>query len=304
MKSSTRSADELFAVPMFVATVFFLAFLAFSIQEFMTRIEFHSPVRMWTFLGLALALYPLFWLEALSHFILNSPRKYFALIACVAPPLRLARRDLQSGTRMWLPILGWRHIDKQLHREVERALSLPMIAVALMILPLLAIDFVWKDQLAASRPLQIVVETGYSITWMAFTMEFIVMFSIVNKKIDYLKTHWVDLLIICLPLIAFLRALRVSQLLRLQHVTKASRLYRMRGLALRAWRGLLALDVISRLMRITPEKRIRALRNILEDKEHEISELKREIERLEAELAVSEQPENTQPTALSEGEAA
>lgn len=300
MKSKTRQSDELLAIPMFCATVLFLAFFALTVQEFLTREAHQSATRLQLFLWLTLGTYPLFWAEAAWHFWIGSARRWATLIDCVIPPLRLARRDLQSGTRMWLPGLGWRHIDDHLQYDVERALSGPMIIVALMILPLLAIDFMWTDQLERHRWLQIVVETGYSITWLAFTMEFIVMFSIVKKKFLYVKQHWVDLLIVCLPLVAFLRIFRLSHLVRLQQVTHVSRVYRVRGLALRVWRGMLAMDVISRLMRVSPEERIATLRQMIAEKQHEIERLEREIQEWEAKQAASSET----ATALREGEAA
>jgi len=302
LKTTTQKSDEFLAVPMFVATVVMLSFFALTVQEFMTREKYLSIFRLMTFSYLTLAMYPIFWAEALWHFAIDSPRKWKTLYACVLPPLRLARRDMEDGSRMWLPILGWRHIDEGLHEEVERDLSVPMIIVAVMILPLLAIDFVWAEQLERSRTLQVIVETGYSITWLAFTMEFIVMFSIVDKKFHYLKTHWVDLLIICLPLIAFLRAFRVTQLLRLQQVTRATRVYRMRGLALRVWRGLLAMDVISRLARLTPEAKIESLRKLIQEKQREIESLEEEITELEMQIQPSSDEEAADK--LREGEAA
>lgn len=302
MKNKTRQSDELLAAPLFGATVAFLAFFALTVQEFLTNADYQSPARLQAFFGLTLAMFPVFWLEAAWYFSLGSPRRWASLIVCIIPPLRLARRDMQSGTRMWLPVLGWRHVDDDLQHEMERALSGPMVVVALMILPLLAIDFVWAEQLQSNRWLQVVVETGYSITWLAFTMEFIVMFSIVKKKFLYVKQHWVDLLIICLPLIAFLRAARLSKLLRLQQVAKASRVYRMRGLALRVWRGLLALDVISRLSRVTPEERIATLQQLIEEKQREITRLQAEVRTWEAKMETRPVAEET--VALREGEPA
>ncbi len=302
LKSTTQKSDEILAIPMFVATVAILTFFALTVQEFMTREKYFDVDRLMVFTWLTLAMYPVFWLESLWHFAIDSPRKWKTLYACVLPPLRLARRDMQDGSRMWLPILGWRHIDEDLHEEVERDLSVPMIIVAVMILPLLAMDFVWSTQLENSRELQIVVETGYSITWLAFTMEFIVMFSIVDKKLNYLKTHWVDLLIICLPLIAFLRAFRVTQLVRLQQVTRATRVYRMRGLALRVWRGLLAMDVISRLARMSPEAKIETLQKMIQEKQREIEDLEEEISELETQIKPA--TEDKAAKKLREGEAA
>lgn len=287
---------------MFVATVAMLSFFALTVQEFMTREEHLSVTRLMVFFWLTLAMYPIFWAEALWHFAIDSPRKWKTLFACVLPPLRLARRDMEDGSRMWLPILGWRQIDEGLHEEVERDLSVPMVIVAVMILPLLAVDFVWAAQLEQHRWLQVVVETGYSITWLAFTMEFIVMFSIVDKKIPYLKKHWVDLLIICLPLVAFLRAFRVTQLVRLQQVTRATRVYRMRGLALRVWRGLLAMDVISRLARMSPEAKIETLKELISEKQREIQGLEEEIAELELQIKPSVDEEAAKE--IREGEAA
>lgn len=306
MKSITRQSDELLAVPMFVATLAILTFFAATVQIYLTEYHHpHSETLLQVFMWLTLGMYPVFWLEAAWFFWIDSPRKWTALSACILPPLRLARRDMQSGTRLWLPVLGWRHIDDDLHEEVERDLSVPMIIVAVMILPLLAIDFVWTEQKANYPALQIFVETGFSVTWLAFTMEFIVMFSIVNKKIDYIKQHWVDLLIICLPLVAFLRVFKMTQILRLQQVTKASRVYRMRGLALRVWRGLLAMDVISRLARLSPETRIKTLRALIEEKQREIERLEEEIAEIETTLATAKPPKSeVDSTAVREGEAA
>lgn len=284
---------------MFVATVTILTFFSLTVQLFMTELKHPGTEPLFKmFMWLTLGMYPVFWLEAVWYFGLGSPRKWSTLYACILPPLRLARRDMQSGTRLWLPILGWRHIDDDLHEELERDLSVPMIFVAIMILPLLAIDFVWTEQKTKYPALQIFVETGFSVTWLAFTMEFIVMFSVVSKKIDYVKKHWVDLLIICLPLIAFVRVFKMTQLVRLQQVTKASRVYRMRGLALRVWRGLLAMDVISRLARLSPETRIKTLRSLIEEKKREIERLEEEVEEIEASLRPLKPPKpHIDPTA-------
>ena len=268
---------------MFVATVGMLAFFALTVQEFLTESE-QSLSRLMTFFWLTLAFYPIFWLEAAWHFWIESPRRWWTLWTCAVPPLRLARRDMQEGTTMWLPILGWRHVDEDFHEEMEQYLSLPMIVIAVAILPLLALEFVWTSQMEAHPWLRVTVESGYSITWLVFTMEFIVMVSIVDKKIDYLKKHWVDLLIVCMPLVAFLRVFRMTQL-----VTRATRIYRMRGLAVRVWRGLLAMDVISRLLRVSPETKIESMRQLIEEKKREIEKLEEEIEAMQATLQRSPQ---------------
>ncbi|GAA4433598.1 hypothetical protein GCM10023155_29730 [Bremerella cremea] len=279
-----------------------LTFFALTVQQYMSDAD-QSETLLLGFFWTTLAFFPVFWLEAVWYFWIDAPRRWRSLLTCVVPPLRLARRDMQSGTRMWLPILGWRHVDDDFHEEVDRALSVPMIIIAIAILPLLVVDYVWSAKMETSVLLRTIVETGFSVTWLAFTMEFIVMFSIVSKKIHYLKKHWVDLLIICLPLVAFLRVFRMTHLLRLQQVTKVTRVYRMRGLALRVWRALLAMDVISRLARVSPEAKIETLRQLIREKRREIEKMEEEITELQATLKTSDRPEKS-AAAYSEGEAA
>ncbi|MCC9607426.1 hypothetical protein LOC68_12830 [Blastopirellula sp. JC732] len=285
--SKTLQLDRFLAVPMFCASMLFLVFVAAAVQEFTSETIYQSVEASLYFFELTLLMFPLFLAEALAHFWIGSPRWKTAFLRSLLPPLRLAARDHETGTTMWLPMLGWREVDDDLHEEVERAFSGPMMVVALMILPLLAISLVWHYRIDIGQYpwLEAIVETGYSITWLAFTVEFIVMFSLVDKKFAYVRKHWVDLLIICLPLVAFLRVLRVSQLLRLQQVTKATRIYRLRGLALRLWRGIVALDMLSRLMRLDPERRIELLEELITEKEEEIEKIREQISELQARIA-------------------
>lgn len=307
--SKTIEFDRMMAVPMFCASLLFLIFVAAAVQEFTSETIYQSVEASLYFFGLTLLMFPLFVAEAIAHWWIGSPRWKAALFRSLLPPLRLAARDHETGQTMWLPLLGWREVDDDLHEEVERAFSGPMIAVALMILPLLAISLVWHYRIDIGQYpwLEAIVETGYSVTWLAFTVEFIVMFSLVDKKFSYVRKHWVDLLIICLPLVAFLRVLRVSQLLRLQQVTKATRIYRLRGLALRVWRGIVALDMLSRLMRLDPERRIELLEELIGEKEEEIEKIREQIAELRARVDAKNKipsPQLAKSTPVEDTEAA
>ncbi|MFI4874279.1 MAG: hypothetical protein ACIALR_03045 [Blastopirellula sp. JB062] len=284
--SKTIQLDQMMAVPMFCASLLFLILIAAAVQEFTSETIYQSVELSLYFFTCTLLMFPIFVAEAIAHYWIGSPRWKTALYRSLLPPLRLAARDHETGNAMWLPMLGWREVDDDLHKDVERAFSGPMIIVALMILPLLAISFVWHYRIDIGQYpwLEAIVETGYSITWLAFTVEFIVMFSLVDKKFNYIRKHWVDLLIICLPLVAFLRVLRVSHLLRLQQVTKATRVYRLRGLVLRVWRGIVALDVLSRLIRLNPERRIELMEELIVEKEAEIEKIRQQIVELKARL--------------------
>ena len=61
-----------------------------------------------------------------------------------------------------------------------------------------------------------------SVIWLAFAVEFVMMFSVSPKKFRYCRDHWVDLVIILAPLAGFLRLLRVARALRLSTVSRAA----------------------------------------------------------------------------------
>jgi hypothetical protein len=116
MTTPTRKFDRLMAVPMFIVSLLFLVFVAATVQEFRALSTHPAPERMRFFMLGALSLFPVFWAEAAWHYRQGSPLRRKALIPCLFPPLRLAARDRQTGTAMWLPLLGWRQIDDDLGR--------------------------------------------------------------------------------------------------------------------------------------------------------------------------------------------
>lgn len=260
-------------------------------------------VLRWTLL----ALWPLFLVEAVLRITFRdrqspgSRREYWLLLAALCPPLRLATRHADQAGRLWLPGLGWQTVDEDLRQRLERALSIPMLVIALLILPVLLVEFAMAEQVASRVWLQIALGVGTGLIWFAFAAEFIVMITIADKKLRYCKQHWLDLAIILLPMISFLRSLRVVQaaraarLARLQQLTKMSRVYRLRGLAMRAFRGVLLLELVNRVLRIKPERRLRALREMLEEKEREVNRLRREMTALET--LIASQPSAARPEA-------
>lgn len=229
--------------------------------------------------GLAL-LWPVFVVECLVHAVARTSRWKQNLLYCLLPPLRLGARDHATGTQMWLPVVGWAVVDEALHRRVAKALSVPMIVIALLVLPLMGAEFVWAEKLQASPRLAMAAQAATGFIWFAFTAEFLVMIAIVDRKLRYCKEHWIDLAVILLPLVAFLRAARLSRLLRLQQLTRTVRVYRLRGLALKAYHSLLLLDAIDRLIRGGPEARLRKLEVQCAEKEQELERLRDEVRTL------------------------
>ena len=241
-----------------------------------------------------LALWPLFIAEQLWIGIQGAagPRhRFYAWLFCLIPPLRLcARQRIHDIDHIWFPWGGWQPVDRQLQRRLERLFSIPMIWIALLILPVLGLQLYFKDSIVNYPILRLALHIGTGLIWFAFAVEFIVMVSVSAKKLEYCKTHWLDLVIILLPLISFLRSLRLlraSKLMKigkLQQLSRVVRAYRLRGVAMRGFRALLVLEIIHRLLRTKPESRIMKLEQKYEEKRRELEELQEQISLLKRRL--------------------
>jgi hypothetical protein len=244
-----RPLEEPLARVMFALSIAFLVLLAgilhrhqqFDIHLLELRIQLAGLTFLW----------PFFIAEAVWRLLQRDrsepawkPYGHFVLIGLV-PPLRIGVRSPAPDRALWLPSLGWRVVDRDLYRRLERFFSVPMIVIALMVLPLLAIEYGWSEQVERSEGLQLFLAIGTAVIWFAFAIEFIVMVSVAPRKLAYCASHWVDLAIILLPLVQFLpllRLLRVGRVLRLEQLSRMGRVYRLRGLSLRAWRAVLLLE--------------------------------------------------------------
>jgi voltage-gated potassium channel len=276
------AADRRLAVLMFAASLVFLTCLSMVLH--LDDNQFSRPVvtaSLWTML----ALHPLFALEAALYLLLGQVRWKRDLGCWILPPLRLAARDHATGERFWLPFHGWMKADSRTRETVAAAFHYPMLATALMVVPLLAAEFIWKDAIEASPRLTFLSQLAASVIWIAFAAEFIVMISIVENRVRYCREHWIDLAIIILPLIAFMRAARLGRLMRFQGLAKSARMFRLRGMLMRVYRALLMFEVIERLINRNPSKRIAKLQASVAEKEREIDLLRAEIHKLEQSVA-------------------
>lgn len=240
-----------------------------------------------------LVIWPVTILEAIAHWLTRPWQRgmfryhWFSFLFCLCPALRMCARSPEMGNRMWLPWMGWRRADKRLQRQLERTLSFPMIVIAMMILPILIIGHFFSAQVAQYTWLRVLLDVGTGVIWFAFAAEFILMISAAEKKLEYCKKNWIDLAIILLPLISFLRSLsllrgtRLAQLVRLQQFSKMARVYRLRGTIIRVIRALVLLEFAQRVFTRSPEKRLKRLRLELQELEKEARLLRRKILRLE-----------------------
>jgi voltage-gated potassium channel len=226
---------------------------------------------------------------------------WLSFLFCLCPALRMGARSPEMHGRIWLPGLGWRRGGRRLQRQLERHFSVPMMIIALLIMPILIVEFFLKDQVAEYGWLRLLLHVGTGVIWFAFAAEFLLMVSIAEKKLEYCKQHWIDLAIILLPLISFLRslsvarAMRVSKLLRIQQLSNLARAYRLRGTALKAFRVLTLFDLTERILRVSDERKIRRLEQQLAEMEKQTRLLRQRIARLKLRSVESEEDESERP---------
>lgn len=246
----------------------------------------YQPI--WVACGLGLAgIYPACWLDAIYGGRHGTAQGRMRWLSIILPPLRLAAGDHATGQSVWLPGLGWHLKGPVLEQKLDRRASLPMVLMALMVLPLMALDKFYEAHLAADPWLSGLLNGAHGMIWFAFAGEFILRVSITTKKWSYVKEHWIDVAIVLLPLIPFLQALRVGRLARLQTLTSsAGKLYRLRGVSLRAWRALLLIDAVKRILYGPPALRLARLRAVVNQKELELLNLRTEVARLAAAFPV------------------
>lgn len=283
-----RRIEDRLAAPMFWLAMAFLVLIAAVIN--LVRVSEEAtwewlPVRIAA--GCLLLLWPVFLTEAAVRFFLGRPeqRSWKSLLRCLAvgllPPLRMAAQSRTRPGRLWLPWMGWREIDFDLQKTLERVFSGPMFVMAMLILPVLAIEYFWSDAVETYPPLRTGLGIGIGLIWIAFATEFIIRISVADSKFGYVVNHWVDAAVVLLPTLEFmpfLRVLRVTRLMRLQRLARIAKYYRLYGVAGKGWRGLVVLQTIQRLMSRSPEARLSRLKGQLEEKQEEIRDLQREAD--------------------------
>ncbi len=299
-----KKLDERLAAPMVVLSFGFLLLVGVLVHGF----EAPDPKRTawWlTLFSLLLSLWPVFLIEYLVHLLIRERKagfgrqEWYGLLACLVPPLRIGARVKALGGQIWIPLLGFQTVNRQLRQRLEKLLSVPMIIIAFLILPLLALEYgpwEWARELRGHPWVVDFLFVSSVVIWFAFAVEFVIMVSVAESKPAYCAWRWLDLAIVVLPVLQFLGNwgfLRLSRLLRLEQLGQLARIYRFRGLWTRAWRAIVLLELLQRLL-ATPEKRLRKLRHRLALKEEELQELQKEIQALEEAIAKKQQ---TQPTA-------
>jgi len=249
-------------------------------------------------------MWPIYWLEFAWRFMSHKKKgqnrlegdKGFSvsggLLACLLPPLRLGSIIAEKSDQLWLPVIGWQSPGKKLLKRLEAIAARPMLMVAFLILPVLLLEYAFSNLVQNNPWLQITLHAATGFIWWSFTVEFIIMVSAAKKKFQYIKTNWIDLVIILLPLVSFLRTIRILRLARLarvQQITKVTRMYRMRGLIANVMRGFMLMELVNKVLRIKPEKTLVKLQESKANKEQELQNIQTKIEIVEEKIRLSRQ---------------
>jgi len=226
---------------------FFLSLLMLMLAAAILNIISDNPenLRVIIFQGVMVRIYLIGWLVYLLDFIIllylaRKTRGKIAtsefiprILSLIFPPIRLGSRHIQKVELTWLPFYGWCKCNEGLQKQLKQQFSIPMIVIALLIIPVLLIEWKFYDEVSAylNTDLSFLLDVVQAFIWMAFAFEFILMFFISTDKMDYATKNWVDVLIILLPFISFIRTMRIVRIARLSQLARG---YKLRGLLLKA----------------------------------------------------------------------
>jgi voltage-gated potassium channel len=210
------------------------------------------------------------------------------------PPLRLATRRCNQPDFIWL--FTWRFIDSSFYTELEKRFLLPILLLSLFMTPFWVTELFSPDQLNNHALLYHIVNLGNALVWELFVIEFIIMFSIAEKKLYYLKKHWLELFIIILPMFALVRILigRYALLRQLKlinsknllkiivRIRRILNIYRARSVFNRILRIFIVINVVKRFYQHRhPQKYLALLQEKLAKKQQEIADIHQQIQETE-----------------------
>ena len=211
-----------------------------------------------------------------------------ALLVCAVPRCRAAIRPGAFGGAVWLPGFGWRRTGEALFEELERRSAFLMLCVTLLIVPVVAVEFLFEDRISALPWLGLAVHAANAIIWFFFALELVVMLSLAERKKQYCMKNWVNAVVVLMPFLGFLRTMRLFAAVGAVHSARLVHGWRLRGLAVRLIHIVLFLKLIERFMRRNPKAFLARLRTRKEEKLSELDALDEEIRHTETLVAERE----------------
>src|SRR5262249_20962568 len=118
------------------------------------------------------------------------------------PPLRMGLPDPFNG-RLWLPFWGWWERGPDLEEQLDRVFHKPMLLFAVLVLPVLVLEYVHAEQVRADPGLALALHVSIAVIWLAFALEFVIKVSASRRPFRYSTERWLDLAIVVLPMLEF-----------------------------------------------------------------------------------------------------
>jgi voltage-gated potassium channel len=109
----------------------------------------------------------------------------------------------------------WR---QQAYERVEKAAALPLLILSIALVPVLIVPLVVHLSHAWTSTL----DDLDLVFWGVFTLEYLTMLALSLNRWRYVRTHVLDLLLVCLPLLRPLRIIRSVRALRLLRLARLS----------------------------------------------------------------------------------
>jgi len=284
--SSLQRYDLWAAAPMFYLGILSLLLIGTLVTAFTEEDLSHMflSILPWllSFTGLVYLIFVidtalLFWKKQQSKETMHTAEKRRRLLCLLFPPLRMGSRYISNGQYIWIPRWKWSKVNEGLFLDLKKSFILPMIGIALLIVPVLIIEWKFLGDIKEELPnlkVDLILEAVQTFIWCAFTFEFILMISISNRKLNYVKKNWIDLLIILLPFVSFLRTLRISQIARLKYATRS---FKLRGVITKARQGLIFVDFLQRIFRLRPETEVKRLYRLLQENQKDREDLQNKL---------------------------
>lgn len=110
----------------------------------------------------------------------------------------------------------WRAVA---YTRAERALTVPMLVLSVLLVPVLLLPLVWRAMPAdVSRAL----DDADLVIWGAFVVEYVLLLGLAPDRRRFFRTHLLELGLVALPMLRPLRVLRASRALRAARIGRAA----------------------------------------------------------------------------------
>ncbi|NJO14568.1 MAG: hypothetical protein HC877_02110 [Thioploca sp.] len=281
------------AAIMFLITVVFLTIMAIIVQYGQLESGLERLLYAPQLLMLLFICWPIFAIERIIYlfFCQHRWKSYVGLVFIILlPPIRLATRRCNHANMIWL--FGWRLTDSACYTELEKQFLLSILFLSLFMSPFWVTELIAPDKLNNHELLYHLVNLGNALIWELFVIEFIIMFSIAEKKLFYLKKHWLELLVIILPMLALasilvsryallrqFKFIKPENLLKIARIRRILNIYRTRSVFNRILRILIVVDIFKQFYQYrNPQKYLALLQEQLAQKEQEVIKIKQRIQ--------------------------